>query len=108
MTYQNMHHQWAIKMNCAPVMDAEHPILACIQQKSRKFQGTILANLKNVRSYLDRHILRRRVTMKRYSSSFSHRIALWSALVFGAALLLLNIWFITANERNSSLLFQLY
>lgn len=38
--------------------------------------------------------------MKRHSPAFFHRILLWSVLIFGATLLMLNAWLVINSDTN--------
>lgn len=38
--------------------------------------------------------------MKRHSPAFFHRVLLWSVLIFGASLLLLNAWLVTNYDSH--------
>lgn len=38
--------------------------------------------------------------MRKHSSGYYHRLLLWTALLAGATLLLLNVWMVTSSESD--------
>ena len=94
-----MHAGSAKISSCAPKIPLSSCLSAKNSLKTRKTAGMILAAGKVI--LLPKGpVMSRRMTVKKYSPSFYHRLLLWGVLLFGATLLLLNALMIMNTESG--------